>query len=78
MLWPSHSSVEHLREILERHLRQHSLAPSLKHHLREYLLEEWLLIVLVQFQRLVESKLRSIKLIWWLEVAWYTFWWVFL
>lgn len=45
LLWPSHlldpGTVKNLWDILDRHNRQHSLPPSSKPQLREYLLEEW-------------------------------------
>ncbi len=54
-LWPSQSPdlnpIQHVWEILDRRVRQHSPPPSSKHQIGEYLLEEWL-------QRLVESMPR--------------------
>ena len=45
MLWSSQSPdlnpVEHLRENLNRHVRQRSLPPSSKKQIRECLFEEW-------------------------------------
>uniref|UniRef100_A0A3B4YAJ7 Tc1-like transposase DDE domain-containing protein n=1 Tax=Seriola lalandi dorsalis TaxID=1841481 RepID=A0A3B4YAJ7_SERLL len=44
MLWPPESPdlnpVNHLCQILDQHVRQHSTLPSSKHQMREYLLEE--------------------------------------
>ncbi len=52
---------KHLCEILDRRVRQHSLTPSSKHQMREYILEEWCSIPPVEFQRLVESMPRCIE-----------------
>jgi transposase len=65
MPWPSQSpdlnTIEDLWEILEQHLRQRFPAPSTKHQIMEFLVEEWCRIPPIEFQRLVESKPRPIK-----------------
>ena len=63
MPWPSQSpdlnAIEHLWEIVERHLRQRFPAPT-KHQIMEFLMEEWR-IPPIELQTLVESKPRPIK-----------------
>lgn len=58
MLWhslsPDLNSDEQVWNFLEQHVSQQSTPPSI-HQLRDYLLEEWCLIHLIQFQRLVQS-----------------------
>ncbi len=52
MLWPN--PIEHLWEILDRRVQQHSPPPLSTHQMKEYLLEEWCSIPPVEFQSLEE------------------------